>query len=158
MGQTHCLDVNQTTQEWGIFILTHNSLDSLNSQNWIKFRGKLCLTFHIFTKFPMLVFLHNLNVNIIAHYGKALFEFSLNRDEFCRFHRITRKQKKSSSKMLPPLGNELRASDLLPYMLLSELIPYLLEVSRHLDLYIIMLYWFQESSFFIFSWFCRIFL
>ena len=43
--------------------------------------------------------------------SRIRIEFSLNRDAFCRFYRITRKEKKSSSKMLPPPGSEPRASD-----------------------------------------------
>ena len=39
------------------------------------------------------------------------FEFSLNGDAFCRVYRITRKQKKSSSKMLLPVGIEPMASN-----------------------------------------------
>ena len=63
-------------------------------------------------------------------------EFSLNGDAFCRILQ-NHENKKSSSKTLPPGGIEPRASDftLLPYILLYELIPHLLEVFRHLDPY-----------------------
>ena len=37
----------------------------------------------------------------------------------------------------------------MPCMLLSELIPHLLEVSRPLDPYIIMLYWFLDLKIFL---------
>ena len=59
--------------------------------------------------------------NLMCHFNKRLFnlpetetdlnEFSLNGDIFSRFYRISRNTKKSSSKILPHAGFDLRTSD-----------------------------------------------
>ena len=51
--------------------------------------------------------------------------------------------------MLPPLGSEPRASDLLSCMLLSELIPLFAGSLRALDPYIFMFCWFLDSEIFL---------
>ena len=63
-------------------------------------------------------------------------EFSLNGDAFCRFYKITRKQKKNPATKCYPY-RELTPGPLtlLSCMLLSELIRYLPEVTRPLDPY-----------------------
>ena len=47
--------------------------------------------------------------NVLSHSGFSVIGFRFYR--FFRFYRITRELRKSSSKMLPPLGSEPRASD-----------------------------------------------
>ena len=52
----------------------------------------------------------------------------------------TRKTKKNSSKILPPVGTDPKSLPLQPSMLLSELILHLLISLRHLDIHMVMLY------------------
>ena len=65
-----------------------------------------------------------------------------NGDAFYRILQIHKK--KSSCKMLPQWEFNPGPLMFMPCILLSELIPYLLEVSRPLDPYIVMFYWFQK--------------
>ena len=70
---------------------------------------------------------------------KGSSEFSLNGDAFCTFYTITRKQS-PAAKCCPQYELNAGSLTLIPGMLLSELIPYLLEFLRPLDPDIVMLY------------------
>ena len=76
---------------------------------------------------------------------KGSSEFSLNGDAFCRFDRITRKQKSPAAKCYPQYKLNAGSLTLILCMLLSELIPYLLEFWKPLDPDIVILYWFQKK-------------
>ena len=103
---------------------------------------------------------------------KLLIEFFLNRDAFCRFYRITRKQKKKkkSRRKWYPNGRWTQGLWLYyPALLLSELILPFARSLRPLDPYILMLCWFLDLEIFwinkyfaagfsfVFSRFCKIY-
>ena len=70
----------------------------------------------------------------------TIIQFSLNGDAFCRILQNHKKTKNLVAKCYSQWELNPEPLTLMPCTLLSELIPYLLEVSRPLDPYIVMLY------------------
>ena len=73
--------------------------------------------------------------------SRIRIEFSLNRDAFCRFYRITRKEKNPVAKCYPHREVNSGPLTVLPCMLIFELIPLFAWSLRPSDPHMVMLEW-----------------